>query len=464
MELAHTSDDGLSGFLVGVGLEGGVLLRQLDEADSHLLLAGLGLGLNSHPDNGLRELHGLQNDGMLFVAEGISGGGVLQADDRSDVAGVHGLNILPVVGVHLEDAANALLLLLRGVEHLGAGIQGTGIDTNKGQTAHIRIGGDLKGQGGKGRVVRRRTLLLLFRVGVEALDSGNIGGSGHIVHDGIQHLLHALIFVGRAAGDGDHFVSDGGLADGGADLVLRDLLAVQIQLGNLVVKHRDGVHQLLVVLVGKVQHVGGDLLHPHVLAQVVIIDVRVHLHQVDDALKGLLASDGKLDGHGIALQALLHHVEHVVKVRAHDVHLVNIDHPGDLIGVRLTPDGLGLGLHAALGAQNSHGTVQNAQGTLHFHGEVHVARGIDDIDTSGLELVFGTRPVAGGGGGRNGDAALLFLGHPVHRGGTVVGLADFIVHAGVEQDPLGGRGLARVDVSHNADVSGVFKRCFSRHT
>ena len=36
--------------------------------------------------------------------------------------------------------------------------------------------------------------------------------------------------------------------------------------------------------------------------------------------------------------------------------------------------------------------------------------------------------------------------------------------AGVEQDTLGRRGLARIDVSHNADISGIFKRSFSRHT
>ena len=51
-------DDGLAGLLVGIGPEGGVLLSQLGQRDAHLLLAGLGLGLNGHTDNGLGELHG----------------------------------------------------------------------------------------------------------------------------------------------------------------------------------------------------------------------------------------------------------------------------------------------------------------------------------------------------------------------------------------------------------------------
>ncbi len=117
VQLAHAGDDGLTGLLVGVGLEGGVLLGQLHQGDAHLLLTGLGLGLDGHADDGLGELHGLQDDGVLLVAEGVAGGGVLQADHGGDVAGVDGLDVLTVVGVHLQDAADALLLLLGGVEN-----------------------------------------------------------------------------------------------------------------------------------------------------------------------------------------------------------------------------------------------------------------------------------------------------------------------------------------------------------
>ena len=123
--------------------------------------------------------------------------------------------------------------------------------------------------------------------------------------------------------------------------------------------------------------------------------------------------------------------------------------------VRLAPDGLGLGLHAALGAHDGHGAVQHAQGALHLHGEVHVARGVDDVDPGLGELVLGALPVAGGGGGGDGDAALLLLGHPVHGGGAVMGLTDLVVHAGVEQDALGGGGLTGVDVGHDTDISGI---------
>jgi len=60
-------------------------------------------------------------------------------------------------------------------------------------------------------------------------------------------------------------------------------------------------------------------------------------------------------------------------------------------------------------------------------------------------------------------AALLL--HPVHGGRALVDLTDLVVDARVEQDPLGGRGLARVDVRHDPDVAdlGEIEARLGRH-
>ena len=43
-------------------------------------------------------------------------------------------------------------------------------------------------------------------------------------------------------------------------------------------------------------------------------------------------------------------------------------------------------------------------------------------------------------------------------GGALVDLTDLVVLAGVVEDPLGRRGLARVDVGHDPDVAGAGQR------
>ena len=62
-------------------------------------------------------------------------------------------------------------------------------------------------------------------------------------------------------------------------------------------------------------------------------------------------------------------------------------------------------------------------------------------------------PFQRGRGRGDGDAALAFLRHPVHLRFTIVNLADLVDAAGVIQEALGDRGLARVDVGHDADVA-----------
>ena len=64
-------------------------------------------------------------------------------------------------------------------------------------------------------------------------------------------------------------------------------------------------------------------------------------------------------------------------------------------------------------------------------------------------------PEAGGGGGRDRDAALLLLLHPIHCGRAVMDFADLMRLARVIQDPLRRRRLAGVDMRHDADVAVV---------
>ena len=106
---------------------------------------------------------------------------------------------------------------------------------------------------------------------------------------------------------------------------------------------------------------------------------------------------------------------------------------------------------------------------LHLDSEVHVPGRVYNIDTmllgdTAMEALFtaaltvlrgavGTSPEHGSCGARYGDAALAFLGHPVHPGVPVVDLAQLMGKASVEQDTLGRRSLTGVDVRHDPDIS-----------
>ena len=107
-----------------------------------------------------------------------------------------------------------------------------------------------------------------------------------------------------------------------------------------------------------------------------------------------------------------------------------------------------MGLHAADGAEHQHRAVQHAQAALDFDGEIDVAGRVDQVDR-------GVAPFDLRGGAGDGDAALLLQVHVVHGGAAAAAmhLLHAVDAAGIEQDPLAERGLARVDVGRNADVS-----------
>ena len=69
VQLAHAGDDGLAGLVVGGHLEGWVLLGELGQSQGHLVLLGLGLGLDGNVDNGLGELDLLEDD-LLALGRG----------------------------------------------------------------------------------------------------------------------------------------------------------------------------------------------------------------------------------------------------------------------------------------------------------------------------------------------------------------------------------------------------------
>ena len=174
---------------------------------------------------------------------------------------------------------------------------------------------------------------------------------------------------------------------------------------------------------------------------------------------------GTCIGTGLRAQARLQLVDDLDEVGAGAVHLVDEREARHLVLVGLAPHGLGLRLHAADGAQHEHRAVEHAQRTLDLDGEVDVPGGVDDVEAV---LAAATCPCpsrSGGRGGRDGDAALLLLLHPVHRRGAFVHLADLVDDAGVEQDALGRRGLAGIDVRHDADVAVALDggTCGPRH-
>ena len=362
--------------MVGGHAERRVLLGKLLQRDGHLVLLGLGLRLDGDVDNRIGELHGLQDDGSVLGAEGVTGGGVLQADDRDDVACGALVDVDALVGVHLQKTADALLLALDGVEHVAAGLEGARVHAQVGELADVGVGHDLEGERGERGLRVGRTLLLLAGIRVGALDSRDVDRGRHVVDDSVEQLLNALVLVGGAHEHGVDLAGDDALADGGLQLLDGDLLLHENLLHEVVVAVGGSLEKLLAVQLGVLGELGRDRVHRLGVGHALLVSLEVprgHGHEVDDAPEAILGSHGDLSGDGVRIETVAHGLDGMEEVRADAVVLVDEGDTRNAVTLGLTPNGLGLRLHACDGVEDGDGAVENAQRALDLSGEVHVA-------------------------------------------------------------------------------------------
>src|SRR5690606_356594 len=108
------------------------------------------------------------------------------------------------------------------------------------------------------------------------------------------------------------------------------------------------------------------------------------------------------------------------------------------------------------GIQHANRAVEHTQGAFDLDREVDVAGRVDDVQA--LALPEGGRRSRG-----NGDAPLLLLRHEIHGRRTFVRLADLVALASEEQNALGRRRLAGVDMRHDTEVAVVLDGMLAGH-
>ncbi len=394
---------------------------------------------------------------MVLIAESVAGADILEAHTCAYVAAANHLLSVLLVGVHLEQTAHALFLTRTGVEHVASGNNVAAVHAEECQTTHIRVGRDLERKSTHRSFARRLTgLNLIGARGIVTLYSTGVERRRQVCAHTVEQRLNTLVLERRSADHRHDLHRESTLAESATDLILADSRGiVEIFLHQSVVKLGDLLKHLVAILLSLVHQIGRDILH-RILGThgLVVPEDSLHADQIHNALECLLGADRYLDRAGIGSEHLLELAAHFEEVCARTVHLVNIADTGNIILVSLAPYGFRLRLYTAHSTECGHSSVEHTQRTLHLHSEVNVSRSVDKID---LVLFVGILPECCGCSRCDGDATLLLLLHPVHGGAAVVHLTYFVSQTRIEKYALGRRRLAGVDMSHNADITGVLQ-------
>ena len=237
---------------------------------------------------------------------------------------------------------------------------------------------------------------------------------------------------------------------------------------NAVVAADERFHDLIVGLGQRLDHLGARdrglvgvlgrdraLVHDHA-ERLVVPRQHAHADQIDDRVEVALEPRRDLHDHRVRAQALAHLLDHALRLGADAIELVDEGDPRHAVAIGLAPDRLALRLDPADGAEHGYRSIQHPQRTLDLDGEVDVAGGVDEVDPV-------LAPRERGGSGRDGDAALLLLLHPVHDRRAFVHLSHPVDGTGVIENAFRRGGLAGIDVGRDPDVPRPCERNLSCH-
>ena len=239
--------------------------------------------------------------------------------------------------MHLQDTSDTLFFVFRGIQHIGTGVDRSGIHTEERKLSYERICHDLECQCCKRLLIGSMTLDLVT-VHIGSLNCRDIRRRRHKLYDSVDQLLDTFVLMRRSAADRYTCVADGSFPKPCFQLFDRRLLAFQVFLHQVIIKLADLLHQLCMILLCLIFHVIRDIGDRNVLTLCIIIDVGLHLKQIDNALEVILFTDRKLRYNCILSELcadLLHSIE---EIRTEDVHFVDKRHTGNTVSIRLSPD------------------------------------------------------------------------------------------------------------------------------
>ena len=293
--------------------------------------------------------------------------------------------------------------------------------------------------------------------GVEPDHRRDVERRRQVVDDRVEHLLDALVAERRAGQDRDDPRRERAEAEAALDLGDRQLLALEVLVGQLVVHLGDGLDHRVAVLLG----LGLELVRD-------VDDVERRCPGRRGSRSAFISTRsttpwnwssrpiGIWIGTAFAPRRSRDRLDAAPEVGAGPVELVDEAEARHAVAVGLAPDRLGLGLDTGHAVEDDDRAVEDAEAPLDLDREVHVPGRIDDVDA----MIAPERRRRSRG---DRDPALLLLGHPVHRRGAFVDLADLVDLLRVEEDPLGDGRLARVDMGDDSDVPRACQRNLSCH-
>ena len=447
LNIAGTGDEVLLGLGVEFGLEGRVLVMQTGQTCGDLLLGALDLGGDRLRVAGRRELDRLELDLAHAHGQGVARPGRDQLGDRADVAAADDRDLGRLFAANGEDVTHLLVRVRALVDERHILLDLAGHDLEVGEAA-VLVSDRLEYKC-TGRTVRCAVDLDQLALFVLAQFYRLLVRGRHVVRDALEQRVGADAGRSSAAEYRREDQILDALTDAGDQLFIRELLACEIALHQILGQLRDVLAQRRAVLVDAVLHVLGDR---DLDALVAVHAVGLADNAVDDADGVAVAlEDRDNDRRYRYAELLLQLVQRGIVIRVFLVDFRDVEHARHCLLLAALPRLFRADARAGLAGRDDQSGLCNAHRALHFAFKIKEARGIEQVD---LAVV----PFYGRYCGRDRELAADFFGVEIADRVAVGDLAYAVGRTGDIKQALDERGLAVAAVAHETYVTDLVYR------
>jgi len=396
-------------------------------------------------------VHILQEQWNSFTADGITSLRDFQSNNDRDVTGRNTVHGFCLVRMHAENPVNPFTLFLCDIVYLVSGLDLARVHTDITEGTGLPVILDLEDESKRCAVGFTENRFFGFLLGVLGFCRRDFIGSGKIIHYGIDKRLNSEISSRRTAKKGHIPAGKNRLPDFPVNEVSGNLCAFKNEIGQFIRFRGNRVEEFLTPGFGIRKPFGSNRGLNHFYTGGIRVPADFfHDNQINNAFKVTPLPDRDLERNGWYGKFLVDVFHYYVEIRTDTIHLVDETDAGNTVLLGLPPYGLCLGLNPANCAEHGDSAIKHPQGPFNLRGKIHVTGCINNV-----YLILS--PPGSGCRTLDGNTPFLFLGHPVHGCFAVIYFTNTVYFLGIKQYPFGSRGLSRVDVGHNTDVSHLLK-------
>ena len=352
-----------------------------------------------------------------------------------------------LLALHLEHLPDALLGAGAAVDELHVGVERAREHAHEVDAADVRVGDRLERVDGRRRLGRREHDVLVARARRDEV----LRRRGHALDDQVEQGVRPLVLGRRAAGDGEQLAAQHLGVQRLAQLVGRDLLAVEVLRGEVVGDLDDRLDQALAPDGGLVGHVRRDRARLRLARAVARVLVGDHVQHVDDAAEVLLAADRDRDRDAARRQLLLNRGERGAEIGTVAIEVVDEDDARLLELVAAAPQPCRHDLDPGDARDREERALDHPQRAQGIGDEARVTRGIEDVEL--VAVVLGVQQRA-----RDRHRASLLVFVVIRHGAAVGDRSQARDRARLEEQRFRQRRLTATAVADECDVANLLGR------